>query len=108
MCNRASEKLLYNTRSSVPHSVMIQTGGMRWWVGGTQNGGDKYILMADSCCCMAEPVQHCKVIILQLKKIDGYISKDLSLGSSSCPLIFLVKNPTLDTNPQSLALSKVL
>lgn len=53
MCNRASEKLLSDTRSSA-RTLMIQTGGVRWWVGGAQNGGDEYILMADSHCCVAE------------------------------------------------------
>ena len=32
-----------------------------------QEGGDICIPMADSCCCMAETIQHCKAIILQLK-----------------------------------------
>ena len=31
-----------------------------------QDGGDTCIHMADSHCCMAEPIQHCKAIVLQL------------------------------------------
>ena len=32
-----------------------------------QEGGDMYIVTADSCCCTAETNQHYKAIILQLK-----------------------------------------
>ena len=41
------------------------------WDGGkgreAQNGGDRYIIMIDSRCCMAETTQHCKAIFHQLK-----------------------------------------
>ena len=39
-------------------------GGM----GGRVERVDICILMADSHCCTAEIIQHCKAIILQLKK----------------------------------------
>ena len=32
--------------------------------------------MADSCQCMAKPIQYCKVISLQLKKINLYLKKE--------------------------------
>ena len=49
-----------------------QTSAMLGWDGvgsgrEIQEGGDICILMADSCCHMAEPTQHCKAIILQIK-----------------------------------------
>ena len=34
-----------------------------------RDGGDMCILIADSCCCMAEANKHCKAIIFQLKNI---------------------------------------
>ena len=33
-----------------------------------QEGGDMCIVTADSCYCTAETNQHCKAVILQLKK----------------------------------------
>ena len=85
-----------------------QVGWGGGWEGHKTEGINIYLWLIHAVVWQ-KPMQHCKAIILQLKKIDGYISKDLSLGSSSWPsLIFLAKNPTLDTNPQSLALSKVL
>ena len=43
----------------------------RWdGVGGRfQEGGDRYVPVADSCSCMAETNSNCKAIILQLKII---------------------------------------
>ena len=34
---------------------------------GVQDGEHVYIAMADSCQCMAKPIQYCKVISFQLK-----------------------------------------
>ena len=31
---------------------------------------ESYVRMADSCRCMAKPLQYCKVISLQLKEIN--------------------------------------
>ena len=36
-------------------------------VGGEFRKGNTCTLVADSCCCMAKPIQYCKVISLQLK-----------------------------------------
>ena len=33
-----------------------------------QEGGSTCIFMADSRCCIQKPTQHCKAIVLQLKK----------------------------------------
>ena len=38
--------------------------------GGEFRMGNTCTLMADSCQCMAKPLQYCKVIILQLKEIN--------------------------------------
>ena len=46
-------KLLYNTKSSTWCSVTTLEGWDRGW-GRVQDGGDTCILMADSCCYMAE------------------------------------------------------
>ena len=47
------EKLLYYTGSSAWHSVMTWKGGIRV-LEEAQEGGDICIIMADSCCSMAE------------------------------------------------------
>ena len=39
-------------------------------VGGGIGMGNTYNSMADSCQCMTKPLQYCKVISLQLKKIN--------------------------------------
>ena len=52
----ARGNLLYDGGSSTPCSVMTWKGGMRWGWGGKniQKGGDIWLPMDDSCCCMAE------------------------------------------------------
>ena len=40
-------------------------------VGGGIRVGNTHKSMADSCQCMAKPLQYCKVISLQLIKING-------------------------------------
>ena len=37
--------------------------------------GNTCIPVADPCHCMAKPLQYCKVISLQLKKINLYFKK---------------------------------
>jgi len=46
---------------------MTQKDGMRREVGEEFRMGDTCTPMADSCECMAEPLQYCKVISFQLK-----------------------------------------
>ena len=46
---------------------MTQRDGMGREVGGEFRMGNTCIPMADSCQCMAKPIQYCKVISLQLK-----------------------------------------
>ena len=46
---------------------MTQRDGMGREVGGGIRVGNTCTSMADSCQCMAKPVQYCKVISLQLK-----------------------------------------
>ena len=48
-------------------SGMTQRDGMGREVGGGFRMGDTCTPMADSCQCMAKPIQYCKVINLQLK-----------------------------------------
>ena len=47
---------------------MTQRGGMGREVGGGFRMGNTCTPVADSCQCMAKPLQCCKVISLQLKK----------------------------------------
>ena len=44
-------------------------------VGAGMGMGNTCKSMADSCQCMAKPLQYCKVISLQLIKINGKKSK---------------------------------
>ena len=46
---------------------MTQKDGMRREVGGALRMGNTCTPVADSCQCMAKPIQYCKVISLQLK-----------------------------------------
>ena len=46
---------------------MIQRDDMGWQVGGGFRTGNSCIPVADSCQCMAKPIQYCKVINIQLK-----------------------------------------
>ena len=51
----AGEKLPYNTGNPVWHIVMTQRNRMVWGKGKeAQQGGNICIIMADTCCCMAE------------------------------------------------------
>ena len=60
---------------------------MRREAGGGSRMGNTCKSMADSCQCMAKPLQYCKVISLQLIKISGkkkkVYSKRLSANFSS-------------------------
>ena len=47
--------------------VQIQRDGMGREVGGRFRMGDTCTPRADSCQCIAKPLQYCKVISLQLK-----------------------------------------
>ena len=47
-----------------PEGWMVQGGR---WEGGFRMG-NMCIPVVDSCCCMAKPIQYCKVINLQLNK----------------------------------------
>ena len=52
----SQDNSLYDGGSSTPCSVMTWKGGMRWGWGGrnVQKGGDIWLPMDDSYCCMAE------------------------------------------------------
>ena len=54
---------------------MTQRDGMGREVGGGFRIGNMCTPMADSCWCMAKPIQYCKVISLQLKWIKILINK---------------------------------
>ena len=58
---------------------MTLRGGMGREVGQGFRIGNTCTPMADSCQCMAEPLQYCEVISLQLKK-----KKNVSLGGKEC------------------------
>ena len=64
---KAGGKMLHNPGSSAQCSVTPR--GVECMGSGrdVQEGGDVCMLIADSCCCMAE-TQHCKAAILKLKK----------------------------------------
>ena len=50
-------------------------------VGGGIGMGNTCKSMADSCQCMAKPLQYCKVFSLQLIKING---KKIKINASGC------------------------
>ena len=52
---------------------MTQSDGMGREVGRGFRMGNTCIPVADSCQCMAKPIQYCKVISLQLKQINLYL-----------------------------------
>ena len=54
---------------------MTQRDGMGREVGGGFRMGSTCTPVADSCQCMAKPIQYCKVISLQLKEINLYFKK---------------------------------
>ena len=54
---------------------MTQRDGMGREVRGGFRIGNTCTPMADSCWCMAKPIQYCKVINPQKKKINKYIKK---------------------------------
>ena len=60
---------------------MTQRDGMGTEVEGGFRMGNTCIPVADSCCCMAKPIQYCKLISLQRKRwLDGNAnSMDMSL-----------------------------
>ena len=65
---------------------MTLRDGMGREVGGRVRLGDDCTPMADSCQCMAKPIQYCKVISLQLNKFKKYLL--LLLGPYHfCPLL---------------------
>ena len=45
--------------------------------GGGFTMGNTCISVADTCWCMAKPIQYCKIISLQLKKINLYLKKEM-------------------------------
>ena len=70
---------------------MTQRDRMRREVGGGFRMGNTCTPMADSCQCMAKPIQYCKVISLQKKKRKK-ITRPVSLwlvglAAKSCPTI---------------------
>ena len=54
---------------------MTQRDGMGREVGGGSRMADTCTPVADSCQCMAKPLQYCKVISLQLKWINLFFKK---------------------------------
>ena len=62
-----SPGLMHDTGSWVWCTGMTQRDGIGREVGGGFRMGNMCTPMMDSCCCMAKPIQYCKVIILQLK-----------------------------------------
>ena len=74
---------------------MTQRDGMGREVGGRFRMGNTCTPVADSCQCMAKPIQYCKVISLQLKEINLYFKKlkkkkkveSESAVAQSCPTL---------------------
>ena len=58
---------------------MTQRDGMGREVGGRFRIGDTCTPVADSCQCMAKPLQYCKVISLQLKWIHLFLKNQMHL-----------------------------
>ena len=54
----------------------IQRDGTGRKEGGVFRMGNTCVPVADSCQCMAKPIQYCKVINLQLKLINLYKKKN--------------------------------
>ena len=75
---------------------MHETSAQAWCTGKTQRDrverevgggigmGNTCKSMADSCQCMTKPLQYCKVISLQLIKINGKQKKEKSTGLERC------------------------
>ena len=70
---------------------MTLRDGMGREVGGRVRMGSTCTPMADSCQCMAKPLQYCKVISLQLKWINLYFKKE---RKKSHPLVWLPRWPS--------------
>ena len=74
---------------------MTQRGGMGREVGGGFRIGNTCTPVADSCWCMAKPIQYCKVISLQLKLKQTNLSFPLGnlkgsvFGASNSDLFLL-------------------
>ena len=81
----ALKHVWYHIRNESPIQVwcriqdtgMTQRDGMGREVGGGFRMGNTCTPVADSCWCMAKPIQYCKVISLQLKKINFIFKKKL-------------------------------
>ena len=59
---------------------MTQRDGMGREVGGGFRMGNTCTPMANSCQCMAKPLQYCKVISLQLNKLKRKKKKEKDAG----------------------------
>ena len=105
---RMALKHVYHIRNESPVQVqcriqeawgwstgIIQRDGMWREVGGGLRIGNTCTPMADSCWCMAKPIQYCKVISLQLNK---FIFKKKKLTYHQFPL------PPCLTAPQCIFL----
>ena len=79
------------------HGAQGWCTGMTLWDGmGREVGGgfrmeNRCMPMADSCQCMAKPLQYCKVISLQLKQIKNFL-KELTWNSLASIRILNLKN----------------
>ena len=60
----ASPDSMHDTGCS---GLVTERDGMGREAGGGLSMGNTCTPMVDSCCCMAKPIQYCKVISLQLK-----------------------------------------
>ena len=73
--NRIETCILSYVKRITSPGLMHDTGCLGWCTGGCDGEGcgkgfrmgNTCTLVADSCRCMAKPVQYCKVISLQLK-----------------------------------------
>ena len=62
--------------------------GMGWWeMGGGFRMGNTCTPVADSCQCMAQPLQYCKVISIQLKWINLFL-KNLKIHLAIYLILF--------------------
>ena len=92
----ALKHIYYHMWNESPVQIWCMVQGARGWCtemtqrdymdreeGGGFRMGNTCIPVADSCWCMAKPIQYCKVISLQLKQINLYIKKeDLKITST--------------------------
>lgn len=67
------------------------------------DGGDRCILTADARCCRQKPTQHCKAIILQLKKQAIFKSGRKNSWLNGRPVLYTITVNKLELDTMWMA-----